>query len=82
MGVTDEAYRLDKTAAEAIEKPVSCYSSCLTVGGVQVRASQGRRGRDTGSYLNRGERIGGAPPPANRRAARPNVVGGQGIWLA
>ena len=56
MGVTDEAYRLDKTAAEAVEKPVSCYSSCLTVGGVQVRASQGRRGRDTGSYHDRGER--------------------------
>ena len=28
----------------------------LGVGGVQVRASQGRRGRDTGSYLDRGER--------------------------
>jgi hypothetical protein len=30
--------------------------SSLAVSGVQVRASQGRRGRDTGSYLDRGER--------------------------
>ena len=30
--------------------------SSLTLGDVQVRASQGRRGRDTGSYRDRGER--------------------------
>jgi hypothetical protein len=30
--------------------------SSLAFGDVQVRASQGRRGRDTGSYPDRGER--------------------------
>jgi hypothetical protein len=30
--------------------------SSLALGDVQVRASQGRRGRDTGSYVDRGER--------------------------
>ena len=30
--------------------------SSFTFGVVQVRASQGRRGRDTGSYVDRGER--------------------------
>jgi hypothetical protein len=30
--------------------------SSLALGVVQVRASQGRRGRDTGSYVDRGER--------------------------
>jgi hypothetical protein len=32
---------------------------------VQVDASQGRRGRDTGSYLDRGERS--EAPPGRRR---------------
>jgi hypothetical protein len=36
--------------------PVSCLLSSFAVGVVQVRASQGRRGRDTGSYVDRGER--------------------------
>ena len=35
---------------------VACRPYCSWFGGVQVRASQGRRGRDTGSYLDRGER--------------------------
>ena len=40
----------------AAERPVSCLLSSFAVGVVQVRASQGRRGRDTGSYADRGER--------------------------
>jgi hypothetical protein len=35
---------------------VSCLLSSFAVGVVQVRAAQGRRGRDTGSYVDRGER--------------------------
>ena len=35
---------------------VSCLLSSFAVGVVQVRGSQGRRGRDTGSYVDRGER--------------------------
>jgi hypothetical protein len=35
---------------------VSWSLSSFAVGVVQVRASQGRRGRDTGSYIDRGER--------------------------
>ena len=35
---------------------VSWSLSSFAVGVVQVRASQGRRGRDTGSYVDRGER--------------------------
>jgi hypothetical protein len=35
---------------------VPCRLYDVRFGGVQVRASQGRRGRDTGSYLDRGER--------------------------
>jgi hypothetical protein len=35
---------------------VSWSLSSFTVGVVQVRASQVRRGRDTGSYVDRGER--------------------------
>ena len=35
---------------------VACRPYYSWFGGVQVRASQGRRGRDTGSYLDRGER--------------------------
>ena len=35
---------------------MSCLLSSFAVGVVQVRASQGRRGRDTGSYADRGER--------------------------
>ena len=35
---------------------VPCLLSSFTFGVVQVRASQGRRGRDTGSYVDRGER--------------------------
>jgi hypothetical protein len=35
---------------------VPCLLSSFAVGVVQVRASQGRRGRDTGSYADRGER--------------------------
>jgi hypothetical protein len=38
------------------KKPVSCRLGSFAVGVVQVRASQGRRGRDTGSYVDRGER--------------------------
>jgi hypothetical protein len=37
-------------------RPVSCLLSFFAVGVVQVGASQGRRGRDTGSYVDRGER--------------------------
>src|SRR6476646_5065588 len=36
--------------------PVSCLLSSFAVGVVQVRPSQGRRGRNTGSYVDRGER--------------------------
>ena len=36
--------------------PVSWSLSSFAVGVVQVRGSQGRRGRDTGSYVDRGER--------------------------
>ena len=35
---------------------VSWNLSSFALGVVQVRASQGRRGRDTGSYVDRGER--------------------------
>jgi hypothetical protein len=35
---------------------VSWSLSSFAVGVVQVRASQGRRGRDTGPYVDRGER--------------------------
>ena len=35
---------------------MSWILSSFAVGVVQVRASQGRRGRDTGSYVDRGER--------------------------
>jgi hypothetical protein len=35
---------------------VSCLLSSFAFGVVQVRASQGRRGRDTRSYVDRGER--------------------------
>jgi hypothetical protein len=35
---------------------VSWNPSSFALGVVQVRASQGRRGRDTGSYVDRGER--------------------------
>src|SRR5207342_2926308 len=37
-------------------KLVPCRLYDVRFGGVQVRASQGRRGRDTGSYVDRGER--------------------------
>ena len=43
--------------------------SSLALGDVQVRTSQGRRGRDTGSYPDRGERHevrAGAPPSVKR----------------
>jgi hypothetical protein len=43
--------------ARAMTPPlVSWNLSSFALGVVQVRASQGRRGRDTGSYLDRGER--------------------------
>ena len=35
---------------------VSCLLGSFTFGVVRVRASQGRRGRHTGSYVDRGER--------------------------
>ena len=38
-----------------IAKLVSWNPSSFALGVVQVRASQGRRGRDTGSYVDRGE---------------------------
>ena len=55
-------YALPPGAAEALTNrhslnyQVSCLLSSFAVGVVQVRASQGRRGRDTGSYVDRGER--------------------------
>jgi LuxR family maltose regulon positive regulatory protein len=43
--------------------------SSLTLGDVQVRASQGRRGRNTGSYADRGERreVRAWAPPSVKR---------------
>jgi uncharacterized protein YbjT (DUF2867 family) len=44
---------------------VSCASNPVHKSVVQVDASQGRRGRDTGSYVDRGERS--EAPPGRRR---------------
>ena len=41
---------------QAYMQLVPCRPSSVAFGVVQVRASQGRRGRDTGSYRDRGER--------------------------
>src|SRR5205823_15053624 len=51
--------RQDRGAAESRSDQVlavSCLLGCFALGVVQVRASQGRRGRDVGPYRDWGER--------------------------
>jgi len=51
-----DAGRQDQDALAHELMLVPWKGSSLALGDVQVRASQGRRGRDTGSYPDRGER--------------------------
>jgi hypothetical protein len=70
QAVRDTIHAAAPGATESISYPIPTFTiggrrvvylvswslSSFAVGVVQVRASQGRRGRDTGSYVDRGER--------------------------
>jgi alpha-L-fucosidase len=61
--VTPEQYQPAKPME--VDGPVPCARNPVPRSVVQVDASQGRRGRDTGSYVDRGERS--EAPPGRRR---------------
>src|SRR6476469_1277981 len=60
---------------------VACRPYCSWSRDVQVRASQGRRGRDTGSYLDRGERREVRAWASRNTSNETQAIGATGYWV-